>query len=317
MVTQTTYVNHANADGCHQLQLSDAFIDLLLDSERADDSVFNDLERHVYDKITNVLQGSIQIEGLPRLPVETAELLDQLNDPEIMLEHIVPKINNDPALASEFLRLANSAYFNIGNRKIHHINEAVVVVGLDGLKSMLSNILLKPVMNIRPIYFKMFGKQIWDHSQNCAHQCSRLARHFKTETFYAYFIGMVHDIGKIAIFQIMVESFKAFDPDIVPRPHIFAKIISQYGIRLSHLIATNWKFPDIYLTTLREQYMNLLPTEMSPLGRILHAGNLITEAKVLLENGRLTEEEAKLMLLREQIEYEFIEKFLNPVVDDS
>lgn len=267
------------------IDLADAFNDLMRGAAVLADGRLNDAERRVQERVTNTLLGNIPLENLPRLPATTMGLLARVNDPEVSADEVLGLINRDAALSAELLRLANSAYFRRG-REVCNPKQALVTVGFNGLKAMVVNLLLKPVIQIKPIYFKMFGQQLWDHSQDCAVACMRLSTGQKADSFNAYQLGLIHDVGKIVIFQRLVEAFSAVDPGVEPRPHVFVKLITRHAMPLSHLVAQSWEFPRIYLDALRAQAQGEMPDEMAELSRTLYFANLLTESYSLMRRRR-------------------------------
>jgi EAL and modified HD-GYP domain-containing signal transduction protein len=69
--------------------------------------------------------------------VRTLRLLKLLNDEEVRIDHVVPLVETDPALAYRLLRLANSASAGV-NRTLASVRDAAVLVGLNRLRQWLT-----------------------------------------------------------------------------------------------------------------------------------------------------------------------------------
>lgn len=272
------------------LELADAFNDLMFGAAALGPSDFNEIERTVFDRATNTLLGNLPLKRLPQLPATTARLLGELNDPDISVDSILRLVNRDVGLAAEMLKLANSVYFRRSDQEVTNLRQAVVVVGLNGLKQMLANLVLGEVVKIKPIYFRMFGQQLWQHSEECAIACSKLAAGQQADSYTAYLLGLVHDVGKIVMFQLLLEAFRSVHPGVEPRPHVLVKLITERSAPLSHLVAQSWEFPRPILDALREQAQRTPEEERSALGRTLYFGNLLSEAHLLLRRGRFQPE---------------------------
>lgn len=159
-----------------ELTISDAFNGLLFGAMPSQEDVqFNDVEQYIHDRTTNMILGNMKIEELPRLSSNTTKILEKLNDDESSVEEVTQIIKTDPVIATEVLKISNSAYFKRTSKDLTNLDAAIVVLGFDNLKSMISNVLMRPVIQIKPIYFKMFGKQLWAHSQDCAFACQQHA----------------------------------------------------------------------------------------------------------------------------------------------
>jgi len=274
-----------------QESISDVFNGHLFGAAPSSEAVrFNEIEQYVYDRTNNMILGNMKIDALPRLSSHTTTILEKLNDPKSSVEEITRYIHEDPVIAAEVIKLSNSAYFKLTSKELTHLNEAIVILGFDNLKSMIANVLMKPVIQIKPIYFKMFGKQLWVHSQDCAIACKKQALAQDVDPFAAYLIGLVHDLGKVVIFNLLLKAFREVNPDIAPRPHVFARIIAEHTAKLSHLVAQSWDFPKLYLDALRDQEVHQQLEKMSSLGKNLYYGNFFAEIKFLREKGSLPEE---------------------------
>ena len=272
------------------IQLADAFNDLLYGAGRIAPEDLTPIERHIEQQIQRSLQAGVPPGHIPRLPATTARALRRIDDPQTDVRELVGLVSEDASVAAEVLRLANSAYFRRGSRQITHLDQAVRLLGLDGLKSLLANALMRDVVRIRPIYFRMFGEHLWTHSQDCARACHHMARGRGTDRAQAYLLGLIHDVGKIVIFQLLVESFQWFAPGTDPRPEVFVKMIADNANALSLQVAREWGFPDYYIDALAEFRDKAVDAERSPLGETLFYGNLLAEAQGLLQRGRFDPE---------------------------
>lgn len=220
----------------------------------------------------------------------TASLLLKLNDDAAGADEVVKLIEQDAGLAADVLKAANSAYFRRSVEEVTNLRQVLLAMGFNGVKAVVSSVLLEPVVNIKPIYFRMFGQHLWDHSLHCAHACRCLAWGQKADSYSSYLVGLIHDIGKILIFQLLVESIQKFHPEMQPRPHFFVKVIINNPMPLSRMIADSWKFPPDMLTALGEIVRRPPYQEMSSMGRTLFFGNLLAEAHDLLQRKRFSEQ---------------------------
>ena len=71
-----------------------------------------------------------QVLAIPALPSAAVELLNLIKDPEVNITKVTKTIEFDPALTTNVLHLANSAYFG-GPKSVASIKEAIVRLGLN------------------------------------------------------------------------------------------------------------------------------------------------------------------------------------------
>ncbi|MFT7560723.1 MAG: HD-like signal output (HDOD) protein [Flavobacteriales bacterium] len=215
--------------------------------------------------------------SVPRLPYVIPKLLKSLRDPNSSAKHYVQIIDKDPAMAAAVLKLANSVYFNPIGKRIDEIETAVVKLGIDGIRSVLSAAVLQPIIQRNSAYFSNSGQKIWQHSLYCAVACELIAEHRKVEKFKVYVMGLMHDIGTITLFSELCKQFKLNHEDVAPGYNAFVPPIKAISIPLSYLIVKDWELPQDICKALAEQN-NISPDkEVSIFGQILYQANMVCE----------------------------------------
>lgn len=268
------------------VQLSSSFNDFLLDSSDQEQQAPNEIELYIIQNLEEMLKGDIPDAVVPRLPDVAMALLKELSDPEINSKTIMSHINRDPVLASEVLNMSNSALFRTQNsEKIVNLEKAVVLLGLNNLKMIVSSALMKRLMVIAPVYFRMFGQHLWQHSQDCAQACKALAKFYgHSDPDNAYLVGLMHDIGKLAIFGLLTKALSRH-LDYKPRGSVFSGIVRTHSQALSVNIARKWGLPEYLITALDEQQNPVTLSDYSIYGLILNQGNILAEFKAIVEKS--------------------------------
>ncbi len=285
-----------------RLSLATSFNDFLLGAQTKDIQAPNEAELFVINGLENMLRGKIPDSAVPRLPEVAMALLKELADPNVTQETIMAYINRDPALASEVLHMSNSALFRVmSGQKIVNLDKALVVLGLNNLKAIVSSALMKRLMLIAPIYFRMFGQHLWQHSLDCAHTCRALAKLYgRADPNNAYLVGLMHDTGKLAIFSLLTQSL-AQNLDIQPRGSVFSGIVRDNSQSLSARIAREWSLPDYLLIALDEQIEAKSIADCSIYGSILNQANMLAEFKAVAEIAVKSNESFDAMLQKHGI----------------
>lgn len=286
--SQTAAVN--SMPKCEQsdfdpLSLATSFNDFLLGAQTGDSLPPNDSERFIVSGLEHMLRNKIPDSAVPRLPEVAMALLKELTDPGVTQEIILSYINRDPALASEVLLMSNSASFRTSDGEENiNLDKAVVLLGLNNLKYIVSSALMKQVMLISPIYFRMFGQHLWQHSLDCAHACHALSKLYYdcADPNNAYLVGLMHDVGKLAIFNLLTQSLKG-NINAQPRGSVFSYVVRDNSQLLSAKIARDWSLPDFLLIALDEQIETTSIVDRSIYGSILSHANTLAEFKVVAE----------------------------------
>ncbi len=233
---------------------------------------------------TSLQKKEVRQKAVPRLPSVIPKLLRSLRDPDSSATHYVEIINKDAVMSAAVLKLANSVYFNPIGRRIEEIDQAVVKLGIDGLRSVLSAAVMQPIIQKDSPYFSQSGQKMWLHSLNCAVACELIAEHRKAEKFKVYLMGLVHDVGKTTIFSELCKQFKINGENVSPGYNAFVPLMKILGPAVSYWIAKDWDLPKPICTALAEQTNIQAGTKVSEYGLLLCHANLVAEAQVTLRN---------------------------------
>jgi len=281
-----------------QTNISTAFYDSLFDATVSNTSM-NSLEQATLHNVRNVLNDPKLLSNhIPPLPSILFELIETLKDQDAEFMDFIIIIEKDPALALTVLKIANSAKYSRGDDTIQSIKKAVGVLGTTGVANIATSILMKSLMPEKPIYFKKFGSQIWEHSKQCAYLCQVLAVEYKQNEFDAHFLGLIHDVGKIIIFESLCNALSDVMSEDLPGSSVFKELMSQMSLDISYSIAKEWQLPKIYCDALMVQNNN----KSSPLSIILFKANMLSEVYLLLMKKKIKEKQVKKVLEKLKID---------------
>ena len=267
-------------------QISSAFYDAMFGPEQQATEI-NAIEQQALKNVRDILNNTDKLSNqIPPLPTVLIELIETLKDDNAQFMDIAKVIEKDPSLAIEVLKVANSSLYYTGNGDITSLQKAVSVIGISGVASISSTILFAKVRPKAPIYYKIFGRQIWIHSMQCAFLCRALAKSDKQDEFDAYFLGLIHDVGKIIIFNCLCEALSTEAPGSSPGTRAFKRLMTEMSADISFFIAQEWGLPKLYCDAL-QAHSNI---HSSPLATLLYKGNLLSETNLLVNKKGLDEE---------------------------
>lgn len=226
-----------------------------------------------------------RINAVPRLPMVVPKLLRSLRDPDSSARDYVAIINKDPVMSAAVLKLANSVYFNPAGAHIGDIERAIIKLGIDGLRSVLSAAVMQPIIQRDSPYFSQTGKRLWAHSLNTAIACEIIGHARRLERFKAYLLGLMHDVGKITLFSELCKQYK-LNGDTTPGMQAFIPPLQAQATQLSAVIAKDWQLPEEICQALQEQ-VNIGPgKQVSALGQLLYQANIACEAYAVTPKGK-------------------------------
>ena len=258
----------------------------------------NTLEKKALENVRGILNSPAKLSSHIRpLPVLLIQLLELLKDPDTDYRELSKLIQQDPSLATRVLRVVNSPLYR-GRVEILDLESAIGRIGIAGISSIASAIMMEKVRPQKPIYYKMFGRLIWVHSLHCAHLCRDYAAISDADQFSGYFLGLIHDVGKIIVFDCLNEALSSGILDGDPGSAVFKETMSEMSMDISTFVAREWALPEEFAVALEQQRMG----PETPLAKALLRANACAEIYLLLERGRLKEDDVDDLL--EEADYD-------------
>ncbi len=241
-------------------------------------------EKLILDVVRSEMsEREFRTKSVPRLPSVIPKLVRSLRDPDTSAKDYVNIINKDPTMSAAVLKLANSAYFNPTSNPIGAIETAVVKLGIEGLRAVLSAAVMQPVIQQRSDYYSQFGHKLWDHTLCCAVTCEIIARARGLEPFKGYLLGLSHDIGKISLFSEMCRQFRLNTSGSKPRPSAFIPLLEEKSASLSAAIALDWGLPKEICEALMQQVELEMGRQVSQYAEVLYHANVLCNAYAIVK----------------------------------
>ncbi len=229
-----------------------------------------------------------RINAVPRLPTIIPKLLRSLRDPASSVRDYVAIVNKDPVMSAAVLKLANSVYFNPTATYVGDIEKAILKLGIEGLRSVLSAAVMQPIIQRDSPYFSQTGQRLWIHSLNTAVACEIVGEARRLERFKAYLLGLMHDLGKITLFSELCKQYK-LNGDASPGMQAFVPPMQTVSAQLSYTIAKDWQLPDEICNALQEQIDIAPGKQVSAYGQLLYQTNIVCEAFAFTPKNKLDE----------------------------
>ena len=227
-----------------------------------------------------------------RLPEVLHKVSALIDSDDYTAEQLAALITQDPVLAADVIKLVNSAGYQLGSLEVTSLQAAVVRLGGLQIKSIVLTIVMQNMTEIKPIYFKLFGQHLWQHSLSTALWAKKLAKRRGEDPDLAYFLGLIHDVGKIALFKLIVDEMNISDPQFRPCSKLFRQMMTKHSLRLSALIAQAWLLPGPVVKALYEQSESSAVLQHTGPGKLLVQANLYSEIHLLLEQGYISQQQA-------------------------
>ena len=215
--------------------------------------------------------------NLPNIPKVIRTLIEQFNNSDSSADDISKNIQMDQVLSAKIMRLANSARYGVG-RKVVSIDSAVVLLGIDSLKTL---VIASGVTGAFKDIEGFDKKEFWRDSFMVASISKVIAKHTQCDPETAFTCGMMHNIGELLIRMAEPEQASKID-NLVKEGAIKAKLQeNQFSYNFADVSAElikRWNFPLEIVSAVKQQ---IDPNEVeiySPYSGIIYIANYLNDA---------------------------------------
>ncbi|MEC5215925.1 HD-like signal output (HDOD) protein [Actimicrobium sp. GrIS 1.19] len=262
------------------------FTHWLFDARDDADIFVTPLERQVLAALEKIVKAPKAGANLVRrMPGVIPELLQSLRSENFSGAELARKLSNDVVLVAEVVRLANCG-MSIPGQSITSVEHAVLVLGQDNLRQLISSVAFRPIIDLKTGYFtRLIAPRLWLQSERCAMANRLLAADERVNPFEAFLAGLIQQVGLIVSLRVM-EQIAGSDTTLGSAS--FCNLLLEQSRALSCSVAREWQFPAAIVAAIEEQGSKYNLAGMSPMGRVLSSGDYLSKVVLLLEAGHLS-----------------------------
>lgn len=185
--------------------------------------------------------------SLPALSPVAVKLVELASDDNCSLNDLLSLVQQDPSLAANLLKMANSAFFKAG-QPVSTLQQAIMRIGFHQIRVMCLSISLRntfPMGKIGAFDYEHF----WRTSLYRAVVAKLIAGKLKTCTPEESFVaGLILEVGFLIFYDLHLKG-KNFDgiPDVSSLDELLVWEEEHYGIQhraIGELALRYWKFPE-------------------------------------------------------------------------
>lgn len=207
-----------------------------LDSQAAE-AKLAPAERELLDRVSaRIDSGRFE---LPHLPATSMALLRLTRKRGVDIERLVELIHSDPVLASELLRTANSVLYAT-TMPAETLQAAVMRIGLDGLRTLVLSVSVKSTV-LRLGELESFSQEVWRQAFSVARIARAIGPQVRIEKDRAFLMGLLHDIGKIALLAMLAREQRAGEK---VGPALVGRVFYVHHERAGALLCEKWKLDE-------------------------------------------------------------------------
>ncbi len=189
-----------------------------------------------------------KIESLPALPTVAFRIMRITADPKSTANDLMKVINRDVSLTAKILKIANSPFYGLA-REISSLQHAVTVLGFKEIRNLvISTVAFDSFKSLKQSE-KFNINKFWKHSFSCGIAAKIIATDLKCSGNELFVAGLIHDIGKLAMYIAFPFQFEKYIELINPlkfkytafevEKDIFGMTHDEAGMKLLE----KWLFP--------------------------------------------------------------------------
>jgi putative nucleotidyltransferase with HDIG domain len=223
---------------------------------------------------------------MARLPVYPAAAmrLHRMLQTDITLGALEDVARMDPVIAGKLVKAANSAFYSPA-RPIRTVAQAISHIGtIDARRILLTS-------SIQPLYGSPRMRLLWKHSVEAAQVAERIAElSGKINPGEAFLIGLLHDVGKLAIALLSKEVNDSIQRLLAKgcQPAAAESVLCGFDhAEAGAEVLRQWNFEEELIDAVRHHHQP--ERSKSPLCSILYLTEFWTDSEEdLPSNARLT-----------------------------
>ncbi len=194
---------------------------------------------------------------LPVFNEVALKLQNALGEEDITIDDIEELIMEDSALASQILRMANSAFYK-GLGEIDTIKRAILRLGSEQVASIAMLASQKQGYSSSNKQIMAYMEQLWKRSFASAVGCKWVAQNtgYGSDASVAFLSGLLHDVGKLVILKV-VEHVQARDGQsaMFNDAAIFEILESSLHNECGYQLVQEWNLPEPYGVIVRDHHL--------------------------------------------------------------
>ncbi len=228
------------------------------------------------------------IDALPTLPSVVSRVNELVDDPTASAGDINDVISHDLALSSKILKLVNSAFYGFP-RRISSITHAVVILGFQTVRNIALSAFVLDAFDSGELPFGY--RNFWIHSVGVGVAANAIGAHHGVPIGDdAFMCGLLHDIGKLVVFQYLREDFDKMlarvDAEDITMVEAESTMLEVGHAEIGALLMEQWQLPEKMVAVLRYHHQpDAAPEEAARLVAAVHCADILARGLLIGSGG--------------------------------
>ena len=192
-----------------------------------------------------------QVKNLPPISQAALKLVNLLDSAEVSNEEVVQVIRCDNVLTAKLLRACNSPYFGL-EESVSSVDQSVLMLGHQQILHIVLTVAFGTAMVVPLPGYAVEANELWRHSLVTASAAEIVVAEtgeMNVEAPVAFTVGLLHDIGKLALGQALTPEIQAavrqlVEQEKMSRCEAEKKIIGTDHGEVGACLLRGWNLPE-------------------------------------------------------------------------
>ncbi len=192
-----------------------------------------------------------QVKNLPPISQAALKLVNLLDSSEVSNEEVVQVIKCDNVLTAKLLRACNSPYFGL-EEPVSSVDQSVLMLGHQQILHIVLTVAFGTAMVVPLPGYAVEANELWRHSLITASAAEIVVAEtngINVEAPVAFTVGLLHDIGKLALGQALTPAIQAavrqlIEADKLSRSEAERQIIGTDHGEVGACLLRGWNLPE-------------------------------------------------------------------------
>lgn len=220
-----------------------------------------------------------KVKTLTPISQAALNLVTLLDRPETDNEDVVRVLKFDNVLTAKLLRACNSPIFAFED-PISSVDQAVLILGHQQILRIALSISFSSTMSAPLPGYAAQAKELWRHSLTTALAAENLARNnnaIEVHHSVAFTAGLLHDIGKLVLSQVLTPDFQSAIRTRVTqggfsRAEAEKEVVGADHAEVGMVLLQSWRLPEDIVEAVANHHHPISRPEPR-LSSVVHAAN--------------------------------------------
>jgi HD-like signal output (HDOD) protein len=214
--------------------------------------------------------------AIRQIPIAAQQALAVSRNPASSVGDLVKLFERDPTLTQSLLKTANSAWYRGRNDDIViSIAAAVQRIGFKAVENVLLSSIVGGMLCRPGGAYGALADKVWSHMLRTAPLAQRLAPTFGVDSESAYSLALLHDVGKLAVFDYISAARQRLHREVtMPEPFLLDLLVRLHE-PIGGRAVLRWGLGVPAARALAEHHRHPVPAAVDPITEVLYVAESV------------------------------------------